>query len=130
LTFNIGFDHFQGCSAGGQQAEALTPECFLPQPAFDFRMFFLDQTAASTLIGVDKSADLAFGVGFEKDMNVILIVIVIVIPFLKRNLVIRCNILENFSGSGRNRFIQHLSSVFHNQNKVIMEKKYRMCIIV
>jgi len=83
-------------------------------------MFFLNQTAAGTLIGVDKSADLAFGVGFEKDMNVILIVI----PFLKRNLVIRCNILENFSGSGRNRFIQHLSSVFHNQNKVIMEKKY------
>jgi len=126
LTFNIGFDHFRGCSAGGQQAEALTPECFLPQPAFDFRIFFLNQTAAGTLIGVDKSADPAFGVGFEKDMNVILIVI----PFLKRNIIIRCNILENFSGSGRNRFIQHLSSVFHNQNKVIMEKKYRMCIIV
>jgi len=83
-------------------------------------MFFLNQTAAGTLIGVDKSADLAFGVGFEKDMNVILIMI----PFLKRNLVIRSNILENFSGSGRNRFIQHFSPEFHNQNKVIMEKKY------
>ena len=72
-------------------------------------MFFLNQTVAGTLIGVDKSADLAFGVGFEKNMTVILIVI----PLLKRNLVIRCNILENFSGSGRNRFIQHLSSVFN-----------------
>ena len=68
LTFNIGFDYFRGCSAGGQQAEALTPECLLPQPALDIRMFFLNQTAAGTLIGVDKSADLAFGVGFEKDI--------------------------------------------------------------
>ena len=38
--------------------------------------------------------------GFEKDM--IVIVIVIVIPFLKRNLVIRCNILENEYGDAMN----------------------------
>ena len=54
LCLDVLTDHFDLSSSGTQEAEALTPEHFLPELLPDLRILFFDQTAAGTFIGIDK----------------------------------------------------------------------------
>ena len=54
LCLDVLTDHFDRSSAGTQEAEALTPEHFLPELLPDLRILFFDQTAAGAFIGIDE----------------------------------------------------------------------------
>ena len=75
LCLDVLTDHFDRSSAGTQEAEALTPEHFLPELLPDLRILFFDQTAAGTFIGIDKFTEFRLRMGTEHDMDMVLIVI-------------------------------------------------------
>ena len=120
LSLNIAPYGFYRCPARSQQAEAPAPEGFLPQLCPDLRIFLFQQPAAGTLISVDKLTEFTLRLCTEHDMNMINIMV----PFFQSDPVIRCYILKYLSRPGRNRVIYHLSSILHNHNQVIIQKKH------
>ena len=120
LAFDIAPYGFDRCPARSQQAEALAPEGFLPQLCPDLWIFLFQQSAAGTLISVDKFTEFALRLRTEHDMNMI----DIMVPFFQGDPVIRCNILKYLSCPTRTRIIYHLSSILHNHNQVIIQKEH------
>ena len=54
----------------------------------------------------------------------------IMVPFLKCNALIWRNIQKDIFCPVGNRICEYLTAVFHDQNKMIIKKIYRMCIMV
>ena len=110
LRFYIFFDHFDRCSTGCEQAEALTPERFLPQLFPNRREFFFQESAAGTFVSIDKLAEFTLWLSPEHHMNMI----TVVIPLINLNTIPWCDIRKDFLSTVRNRIVKDISSVFYN----------------
>ena len=117
LCLDVLTDHFDRSSAGTQEAEALTPEHFLPELLPDLRILFFDQTAAGTFIGIDKFTEFRLRMGTEHDMDMVLIVI----PLFQGDMIFGRDIFKDFSCATRDRIIQDLFPVLYNQDQMIIE---------
>ena len=60
LGFDVLTDYFYRCSSCRQMAEALAPECFLPEFFPDSRILFFQQPATGTFIGIDKFTEFPY----------------------------------------------------------------------
>ena len=81
LGFDVLTDYFYRCPSCRQKAEALAPECFLPEFFPDFRILFFQQPAAGTFISIDKFTKFRFRLCTKHYMHMINIMI----PFLQNN---------------------------------------------
>ena len=117
LRLDVLTDHFNRSSAGTQEAEALTPEHFLPELLPDLRILFFDQTAAGAFIGIDKFTEFRLRMCTEHDMDMVLIVI----PLFQGDMIFGRDIFKDFSCATRDRIIQDLFPVLYDQDQMITE---------
>ena len=119
LCFNVFPDHFDWCSTGCYQTETLAPESFFPQLLSNLREFFLQESAAGTLVSIDKLAEFTLWLSPEHHVDMI----TVMIPLIHLNAIPGCDIRKYFLSTVRNRIVKDISSVFYNQNKVIIQQK-------
>lgn len=129
LRFYVSPDHFNRYSTGCYQTETLTPESFLPQLLSNLREFFFQESAAGTLISIDKLAAFTLRLSPEHHMDMI----TVMVPLIHLNAIPCCDIRKDFPGTVRNSVTKNIPSVFHNQNKVMIQQKnclsYRLSIL-
>ena len=116
LRLDVLADHFDRSSSGTQEAEALTPEHFLPELLPDLRILFFDQTAAGAFIGIDKFTEFRLRMCTEHDMDMVLIVI----PLFQGDMIFGRNVFKDFSCAIRDRIIQDLFPVLYDQNQICL----------
>ena len=110
LGFDVLTDYFYRCPSCRQKAEALAPECFLPELFPDFRILFFQQPATGTFISIDKFTEFRLWLCAEHHINMVCIVI----PFFQYDPVSGCDILKDLFCSFGYFVVQYFSSVFYN----------------
>ena len=90
---------------------------FFPQLFLYLREFFFQKSAACTFICVYELAYFRIGVGLEKYMHMVFIVI----PFFKGDIVIWSNIRKDLFCPAGNCVIKNLSAVLNHKNKMIVQ---------
>ena len=113
----VSYTHLDVYKRQTQEAEALTPEHFLPELLPDLRILFFDQTAAGAFIGIDKFTEFRLRMGTEHDMDMVLIVI----PLFQGDMIFGRDIFKDFSCAIRDRIIQDLFPVLYDQDQMIIE---------
>lgn len=120
LTFNVGMDYFYRCTACGKKTETLASERPLPQFFPDLRIFFLDQPAACTLIGIDELTNLCFRLCPEHHMDMV----DIMIPLFQSNPMLGSCVLKNSLCAAGNVIINHFPAVFYHHDQMIIQQIY------
>ena len=90
LTLDIPPDHLDRGSSRADQAKTSAPEIFVPQFGLYLGILFFYQPAACTFICIQKLRQLCVRMSGEQYMNIV----IIMIPFAKRDVIFRLNVLE------------------------------------
>lgn len=107
-------------------SKTLTPEIFFPKLLSYLREFFFQKSAARTFVRVYEFADLRVRMSLEQDMYMVFVVV----PLLQCDIVIQRYVLKYLFSPVGNFIIEHLPPIFYNKYKMIVQQKYRMCIVV
>jgi len=119
LRTDVFLDNLHGGTSRGEQTEAPAPEHLFPELFSYLRKFFFEESAAGGFISVDELTDLRFRMCFEKNMNMVYVVI----PFLQGDLILGRYIAKDFFRPVGKRVVEDLSSVFDHQYQMIVQQK-------